>query len=217
MAQPPHNGVEPPPAAAGLLSATGLPAPVTSLQGTTVVYGGSFDPPHMAHQMACLYLLEALEADQVWLVPTFLHAFGKGLADFASRAAMCELLVAPFKGRVQVLDTERHLGGQSLTHATMTHLAQAHPGRRLALALGADIMADTHRWHMWDEINRRWPVAVVGRTGFPHPLSRVELPAIASRAVRDRVRQNKSLIGLVPASIARFIAEHRLYTDVPEP
>ncbi len=213
MAQPPHSTATD---AKASDTSAGRPA-VNSLQGFTVVYGGSFDPPHMAHQMACLYLLEALEAQQVWLVPTFQHAFGKALADFERRAAMCNLLVAPFGGRVQVLTTEKHLGGQSLTHSTMTHLAQAHPEQRLALALGADIMADTHRWHMWDDINQRWPVVVVGRTGFPHPQSRIELPAIASRAVRDRVRQNKSLTGLVPASVARFIAEHRLYAGIPEP
>ena len=40
-----------------------------SLRGYTAIYGGSFNPPHMGHQCALLYLLTALQCDEVWLLP----------------------------------------------------------------------------------------------------------------------------------------------------
>ena len=65
------------------------------LHGHTAIYGGSFDPPHMGHQLACLYVLEALAAEAVWLMPCFVHPFGKALSSFEHRFAMCEKLARP--------------------------------------------------------------------------------------------------------------------------
>ena len=35
----------------------------------TGVLGGSFDPPHIAHTMLCLYVLETRGLDRVLLIP----------------------------------------------------------------------------------------------------------------------------------------------------
>lgn len=185
------------------------------LHGHTVVYGGSFDPPHVCHQMSCLYLLEALGAAEVWLIPSFSHPFGKSLSDFDTRLAMCELLVEPLKPRLQVSAVERELGGAGRTFDTLTHLRSAHPQRRFALAVGSDIVGETHRWYRWKDIEAAFPVVVVGRAGYPHPQSPVELPAVASRALRQKAQRGESLEGLVPARVAQYIAAHGLYRDVP--
>ena len=76
------------------------------ITGTTAILGGSFNPPHISHQMACLYLLEALAADGVLLVPACHHPFGKSLVSFEHREAMCEILARPFGGRVELSDVE---------------------------------------------------------------------------------------------------------------
>ena len=41
------------------------------------IFGGSFDPPHVGHQMACLYVLATAPVEEVWFVPVYRHAFGK--------------------------------------------------------------------------------------------------------------------------------------------
>jgi nicotinate-nucleotide adenylyltransferase len=47
---------------------------------TTVgLYGGSFNPPHVAHQLVALYVLETQPIDELWFVPTYHHPFGKAL------------------------------------------------------------------------------------------------------------------------------------------
>src|SRR6185312_8204226 len=118
-----------------------------SLKGFTVIYGGSFDPPHLSHQMTCLYLLEGLEADAVWIVPSHTHPFGKALSPFETRLTMCQWLAEPFAGRAQVLTVERDIGGAGRTYDTLVHLQAKHPDRKFALAIGADIVADTPKWH----------------------------------------------------------------------
>ena len=65
------------------------------------LFGGSFNPPHVAHQMVCLFVLETCRVDAVWMVPTFRHAFSKELCGFEHRFRMCELAAAPLGERVR--------------------------------------------------------------------------------------------------------------------
>jgi nicotinate-nucleotide adenylyltransferase len=179
---------------------------------TTVIYGGSFDPPHMSHQMTCLYLLECLGAAEIWIIPSATHPFGKKLTAFESRYHMCGLLAAPFGERVKVLRTEETLGGAGRTYDTVLHLRQSHPQRKFALAMGADIAADTPRWYRWDDLVALLPIVVVGRSGYPHPHTPLQLPALSSRQVRALAGAGTSLRGLVPHQVARYITAQGLYT-----
>jgi len=56
------------------------------------LFGGSFNPPHVAHQMVALFVLETAPVDELWITPTYRHAFSKQLVDYEHRIAMCELM-----------------------------------------------------------------------------------------------------------------------------
>ncbi len=178
----------------------------------TVIYGGSFNPPHLAHQMACLYFLEALGASEVWLLPAHMHPFGKELAPFEHRLHMCDLLAAPFAGRVVVSKAEQRPGGSGRTYDTLQHLQQTFADRRFALGIGADILGEVSKWYRWADIDAMLPVVVVGRAGYPVTAqSPLQLPAISSTELRARARAGQSLVGWVPLSVARYVEEHQLY------
>jgi len=183
---------------------------LSSLAGCTVIYGGSFNPPHLGHQMSCLYLLEGLGADAVWLVPVHTHPFGKPLTSFMHRLAMCRLLAAPFAGRVEVSDVEAQRGGVSRTYDTLVHLRTAHPERRFALAVGADNLDELPRWHRWPELEALLPICVVGRSGYDgRGLTPLDIPDVASRDVRARLHEGESTLGLLPAAVAAYVAAQR--------
>lgn len=185
---------------------------MTPVRDHTIVYGGSYDPPHVGHQLACLYLLEALRAGEVWLVPTLQHVFDKQLTPFEHRFAMCELMARPFAGRVVVSRVEAERGGTSRTYDTLVGLRAAFPERRFALAVGADIPAETSKWYRWDDIVAMVPVIVLGRQGYTDPQALpVALPEVSSTEIRGRVRTGLSIEGLVPSAVADYIAEHGLY------
>ena len=61
-----------------------------SLSGEVALFGGSFNPPHMGHVWATASVLASEAVDHLLLVPTHTHAFGKPLAPFAARVAMCQ-------------------------------------------------------------------------------------------------------------------------------
>lgn len=192
---------------------------------TVGLFGGSFNPPHVAHALVGLYALETQGLDELWLVPTWRHAFGKQLASYDDRIAMCELVAAALGPRARVSRVEETVanarGGESRTLYTLEHLATAEPDRRFRLVIGADILGETASWLGWDEVCRRAPPIVIGRGGVAAPpgatLSEVTMPAISSTELRRRLAAGEAVADLLPASVFRYIADRGLYRDSAKP
>ena len=183
------------------------------------LFGGSFNPPHVAHQLIALYVLETHPVDELWFVPTYAHPFRKHLIAYEHRVAMCELAAAPLGPRVRVSRAEAELAARpgfvaSHTIDLIDHLAaQGHP---LRLVVGADILGDAAKWHRWDDVVARAPLIIVGRPGHPVPpgssATGVTMPEISATRVRDLLAHGASdVTGLVPRDVLRYIAQHHLY------
>lgn len=177
------------------------------------VYGGSFNPPHVAHQLALAYVLGTARVDEVWMVPTFKHPFDKPLAPFSDRAQMCELTASPFKA-VRVSRVEEELGGESYTLRTMRALTERHPDHRFALVIGADLVAERERWHGWPELEELVPFIVIGRQGSPAASAApggITLPELSSTLVRQRLAAGEAVDALVAAPVVDYIRARGLY------
>jgi nicotinate-nucleotide adenylyltransferase len=178
---------------------------------TLAVFGGSFNPPHVAHQMACLVVLETQTVDRILMVPTYRHPFGKSLAPFTDRVEMCRSAVALFGGLVEVSTIESELGEEeNRTYHTLRALAAREPGAQLRLVVGTDVLAERDSWYRWDDVVAMAPLIVVGRegAGTGHAFS---LPDISSTEVRARLARGDSADPLVPRSVLDYIAERGLY------
>jgi len=175
------------------------------------IFGGSFNPPHVAHQLACAYVLATARprVERVWMVPTFKHPFDKRLAPFADRVAMCERAARVFGGRVEVSRVEEELGGDSYTLRTIKALIARHGEHEFALVIGADLVAERQRWHGWPELSTLVPFLVVGRKGAGE--LEMALPPVSSTDVRERIAGGRSIDALVDAGVAEYIAERGLY------
>lgn len=179
------------------------------------VYGGSFDPPHVAHVMAGVYALSVGRFDRLLVVPVFQHAFAKELAPFEHRVRMCELA---FQGlsRVAVSRIEAELPVPSRTLQTVRALCEKHQGEELRLVVGTDVLAEAHKWHAFDAIERQAPLFVVGRMG-EEPTEVAALPAISSTRVRSLLAGPQhpewleELRRLVPGDVLDYAIAHRLY------
>ena len=172
--------------------------------------GGSFDPPHVAHQMVCLAALSLGRLDEVLVVPCYQHAFDKHLTGYAHRLEMCRLACEPFDDRVQVSDVERALGGVSRTLVTVEHLMRSRPGVRCTLIMGSDILGELPRWYGWDRLQPLVDLFIIGRGDAPSPQV-YTLPDISSTAIRERLRTGKGVEAWVPATVRDYIAVHGLY------
>jgi len=177
-------------------------------------FGGSFNPPHVAHQLVSLYVLETAAIDELWLVPCWKHPFDKALAPYPHRLRMCELAVAALGSRARASDIEGRLGGESHTLQTIKALRAEHPGHEFSLVLGADIEPELPMWYGAEELRRTVPRIVVNRGGFAGG-SGLVMPAVSSTEVRARLAKGESVSEIVPRAVAAYIREHGLYTVQP--
>lgn len=163
--------------------------------------GGSFDPPHPGHAHLTREALKRLGLDQVW----WLVSPGNPLkpnppAPLAQRmAAAARLMRHP---RVTVTGLEAQFGTRA-TADTLAALARAYPKVRFVWLMGADNLAQFHRWDRWQDIVAQVPIAVFARPGQ-------RLPALTSRMARTfaRARWHESAaqgLGRAPAPAWVFL------------
>ncbi|HKU40237.1 MAG TPA: nicotinate-nicotinamide nucleotide adenylyltransferase [Polyangiales bacterium] len=174
------------------------------------VYGGSFDPPHVAHVLAATYVLAAHGVARVLVTPTAAHAFGKRLTSLEHRLRMCELAFAPLRD-VELCAIEGELPQPSYTLHTLQALAARHPGVQLRLLLGADLRTETHAWHDFEGVCALAPPLWVGRQGHVSPAGEPALPEISSSDIRRRIAAGESTSGLLSPAVSDYIREHGLY------
>jgi nicotinate-nucleotide adenylyltransferase len=179
------------------------------------VYGGSFNPPHVAHVLAVAFVLATQEIDRVLVIPAYRHPFAKALAPYDDRVEMCALSMG-WLPRVEVSRVEEELGGESRTLRTLEHLQAAHPDWSMRLLIGADLLLEAPRWFRFDAISAIAPPLVVGRAGVETPgAPPAVLPAISSTDVRAKVAAGKwdELAQLVPREALALIRARKLYAS----
>lgn len=194
------------------------PSRAAVTRAEAALFGGSFDPPHLAHVMAALYALSVTGVSRVLVVPVYAHGFDKQLTSFDHRLKMTELAMSDLR-RVEVLSVEATLGSPSRTIRTVEHLATEHPDWQLRLLIGADALAESDEWLSFDEIAAKAPLIVLGRVGTPHPdAPPAVLPDISSTRIRELLRStpgartsHPELAGSVPTAVLQYIDEQGLY------
>jgi nicotinate-nucleotide adenylyltransferase len=182
------------------------------------IFGGSFNPPHLAHVLGvCLGKCMVPSAKTV-VIPAFQHPFAKALAPFEARVQMCKEAFA-WVPDTEVSRVEEFLGGESRTLRTLRHLAAENPHWDMRLLVGADILAEAAKWFGWSEIIALAPPLVLGRAGTaatadaPQPL----LPAISSTQIRDALASSNpsSAHGYLPPAVRAYIEARNLYRGQP--
>ncbi len=170
------------------------------------VYGGSFNPPHVGHAMVASWVLWTEQADEVWLMPTFAHAFSKQLAPFEDRMAMLREVCAALGAGARVDPLERDLPSPSYTIDTLDELARRHPEHQFHLICGSDTLDDTDSWKDWDRIERDYRPIIAGRAGYREIAGVPSFPGVSSTDVRRRLAAGESVDRLVPAGVLRLAA-----------
>jgi nicotinate-nucleotide adenylyltransferase len=190
------------------------------MRKSVAIYGGSFDPPHIAHVLAAVYALKVGGFDQVLVVPVYEHAFHKRLSAFEHRVRLCELSFAGIAG-AEISTVERELATPSLTLRTLEHLATLHPAWAMRLLVGSDVLAETTKWHAFSRIAELAPPYIVARPGYAHPdASGALLPDVSSTRIRAALARRGDatdaadsalLEGSVPRSALAYIDAQQLY------
>ena len=190
------------------------------------VFGGAFDPPHLAHVALARVAIEQLELDALWVIPTG-QAWHKTrtLSPVEHRLNMAKLAFSS-DSKVFVDDRETRRAGPTYTIDTLNALKAEKPLADLFLVIGADQARSLTTWHRWQEVMQSATICVAGRDNSSLPDGefapsnaleggflrlRMPLNPISATAIRARVANAEPIAALVGEPVARYIAQHHLY------
>lgn len=130
--------------------------------------GGSFNPAHAGHLHLSREALKRLNLSAVWWLVTPQNPLKKadGLAAYEERLAAAEAITA-HDSRITVTALEQALGTR-YTVDTLKALRLRYPEVTFVWLMGADNLAQFHRWRKWPEIMKNTPVAVFDRAPYSH-------------------------------------------------
>jgi len=150
--------------------------------------GGSFDPPHLAHRAISLFAIKRLQLDRVWWLVTP----GNPLKDNGRLHELDERLeaarVVAHDPRIAVTCLESVIG-KRYTADTVNFLRRRASQLRFVWIMGADNLAQFHRWQNWQRIATQVPIAVIDRP--PQSFRALTAPA-AQALARHRIPENKA-------------------------
>jgi nicotinate-nucleotide adenylyltransferase len=131
----------------------------------TGLLGGSFNPAHGGHRRISLFAAAALGLDEVWWMvsPGNPLKTAHGMAPLAARVHSAREWSR--NAPIRVTAIERELGTR-YTADSLRALTRMFPQRRFVWLMGADNLAQFHRWKNWRAIARIMPIAVIARPGY---------------------------------------------------
>ncbi|MEM1044290.1 MAG: nicotinate-nucleotide adenylyltransferase [Bacteroidota bacterium] len=187
------------------------------------IFGGTFNPPHVAHLAVAEAVRDHLGLDRVLWIPaaTAPHKQERTVAEAHHRLAMVRRAVAGNEA-FEVSDWEIERGGVSYTVDTVRALRAEQPAAEFHLILGGDSLAQFDSWREPDKILRHAALAVYPRPGAdladvaPSVMARatvLDRPLLdpSSTAIRRLLRAGRSARYLVPDDVLAYIAEHDVY------
>jgi nicotinate-nucleotide adenylyltransferase len=128
------------------------------------LFGGTFDPPHLAHLGASLLALKRLKLDRIWWLVTPGNPLKNtsGLSSLNARIAEARALTQ--HPRIDVTGLESVINTR-YTYDTLLWLKARCPGVRFVWIMGADNLRSFHRWQRWRGIAKLVPFVVIDRLG----------------------------------------------------
>lgn len=128
------------------------------------LFGGSFNPPHAGHALVAEIALRALKLDQLWWIVTPGNPLkaGKPIAPLAERLKKSEAFAEDPRIKVTAFEASFNV---RYTADTLALVQARNPGVDFVWVMGADNLAQFHRWQRWREIATTMPIAVIDRPG----------------------------------------------------
>ena len=119
-----------------------------------LIYGGSFNPPHLGHEAALHSAVAAVRPDRILVVPAGMPPHKK-LADSSpgedERLRLAELAFLDEPG-AEVWDIEIRRRGKSYTVDTLQEISDRFEDAELFFQIGTDMLLSMEKWYQFDQI-----------------------------------------------------------------
>jgi len=181
------------------------------------IFGGTFDPPTLAHELIIQACLDRTDIDEIWVMPSGKRADKPGMRSELSRLAMLYAVkTSSFSDspRLKVTDFEMRLPTPSQTHKTVKLLREAYPEHSFWHVYGADSYHDMPSWRGGVELQQVLGFLLVPRVGYELPDKSmtirhlfVEDIRISSTEVREKLKRGEDIGKLVSGAVSRNLCD----------
>jgi len=190
------------------------------------IYGGTFNPVHIAHLITAEEVSEQMQLKKVLFIPSAHHPLKNedAIIDANTRLEMLNIAIA---GNDKFESSDIEIGqnkDKSYTVNTLIRLREKYKDEQVKfyLIIGMDNFAELHKWKDPEKLFMLSEVIVINRPGFFAkdivndysrqvtyvPVTNID---ISSTEIRSRVRENRSIKYLVSAEVEKFILQNKLY------
>lgn len=204
-----------------------------------VLFGGSFNPPHLGHFEMAKHIVEALPVDEIWFL--FSENVDKDPSIYAPlehRIAMADILNEQYKKYPFVMSDAEYKTGTHLTADVLTELSKMYPDYNFIWAMGADNLTHFHFWDGYRRIIENFPMILFNRSTYgektcpafedyghlmrrnpqrlltePNGVHFLDNPHvdISSTSIRKALAHGHSIEGEQYNSLNAYISKHNLY------
>lgn len=196
------------------------------------IMGGTFNPIHVGHLLLAEWAKDALNLDEIWVIPTGCSYMKENAAVAApeERYQMACLAVEGNEGFF-CKDTEIVREGYTYSYETLEILREQNPDVSFYFIFGADCLFTIENWKHPERIFANCTVVAAVRGDSPieamqQKIAELELQyqadirllpflqlEISSTEIRRRVRDGQSIRYLVPDPVIGYIQEKGLYKE----
>ncbi|MFW3355418.1 nicotinate (nicotinamide) nucleotide adenylyltransferase [Aliarcobacter butzleri] len=130
------------------------------------IFGGSFDPIHIAHKAIVKRALEELEIDKLIIVPTYLNPFKSSF--YLEPKVRFELLKKVFEKveKVEISDYEINQEKLSYSFNTVNYLKDLYKASKIYFILGQDNVENLDKWYKIEELKKMVEFVIATRSGY---------------------------------------------------
>lgn len=194
------------------------------------IMGGTFDPIHNGHMETAEFVYQQMGLEKVVFIPANIapHKIGMEFAEAEHRYQMT-VLATQDSSHFSVSDIEIRRKGVSYTYDTVATLKEQYGAEyELYFIIGADSVAKLDTWTKVRDIMGLCTFVAATRPGFAPTVDKVieyfgelgrtriqwlNTPGmdISATDIRQRVREKRSIKGLVPVAVEQYIYQKGLY------
>lgn len=209
-----------------------LKIPKRNLINRIGIFGGTFDPVHLAHTHFANEFIEKIKLDMLYVVPTNVSPFKiDGAHNFAPanmRLAMLNIAFSNNK-KIRISKYEINKNSISYTYNTVRYYSKRFPNSNLYLLIGSDQAVEFKKWRNWEYILDKTQLVIAMRNekNKIYDINKINTElvfdnkkpiwlepfeySLSSTEIRELIKNGQEWKHLVPEKVHNFIINQGLY------
>lgn len=191
-----------------------------------VVYGGSFNPPHIGHAIAVEAVLRNFKCDEIWIMPSSERLDKRIGTHGKDRAAMLKIMLREFfphpKIKIRISDLELRRPKLTTTYDTLNELKKLYPRDRFYFLLGSELLWNIrYKWVRGKELWKSCYFLAIRKpktkipSRLPPNIKTIDKDIVwvnvSSTLIRNLIKKGYSGIPYIHPKVASYINKSGLY------